>query len=488
MSDVFQPVPKLETGVVGLDQITLGGLPQARTTLVSGTAGTGKTLLALEFLVRGIQEHDEPGVFITFEERPEDIRRNAASLGHDIPAWEASGRWVFVDASDAGPESEEVVGSYDFGGLMARVDHAVRTIGAKRLSFDSLGAVFSRFADAGVVRSELKRLADGLRELQVTSVLTAERTDEYGAISRFGIEEFVADNVVLLRNVLEQERRRRTVEILKLRGAPHRTGEWLFTIDPTQGLVVLPLSVIGPGRPASSERVTTGIPELDAMSGGGFYRDAVAFVSGPTGIGKTLLITHFVAAGVAAGERCVLFSFEESREQLLRNATSWGFDLEAMEATGSLRLVCESPELASLEDHFLTVKQNVEDFRPTRLGVDNLSALERVATVRGIRDIVIGLGSFVKNLEVTTLFTATSGFVGGSSVTEAHLSVLTDTILSLRYAEVAAEMRRSVSVVKMRGSWHDRAIREFTIDDDGMHIGEPLRGATGLVFPPSGRG
>ena len=488
MSDVFQPVPKLETGIAGLDQITFGGLPRGRTTLVSGTTGTGKTLLATEFLARGIQRHDEPGVFITFEERPEDIRRNAASLGLDIAAWEAAGMWAFVDASDAGPESEEIVGGYDFGGLMARVGHAVTGICAKRLSFDSLGAVFSRFADAGVVRSELKRAADGLRDLEVTSLLTAERTEEYGAISRFSIEEFVADNVVLLRNVLEQERRRRTVEILKLRGAPHRGGEWLFAIDARQGLVVLPLSTIGAGTPASSERVTTGIPELDEMCGGGLYKDAVAFVSGPTGIGKTLLATHFVAAGVAAGERCVLFSFEESREQLVRNASSWGLDLEAMEATGLLMLRCESPELASLEHHFLSLEQAIEDFRPMRLAVDNLSALERVATVRGIRDVVIGLGSYVKQHEVTTLFTATSGFVGGSSVTEAHLSALTDSILLLRYAEVAGEMRRSVTVVKMRGSRHDHAIREFTIGDHGMHIGDPLRGASGVLFPSELKG
>ena len=485
MSGAFQPVPKLETGVLGLDQITLGGIPKGRTTLVSGTTGTGKTLLAVEFLARGIQECDEPGVFITFEERPEDIRRNAASLGLDVAAWEEAGSWTFVDASDAGPESEEVVGSYDFGGLMARVGHAVRAARAKRVSFDSLGAVFSRFDDAAVVRAELQRAASVLRELEVTSLLTAERTEEYGLISRLSIEEFVADNVVLLRNVLEHERRRRTIEILKLRGAPHRTGEWLFTIDPKQGLVVLPLSLIGPSRPASNERVTTGIPELDQMSGGGFYRDAVAFSSGPTGIGKTLLTTHFVTAGVAAGERCVLFSFEETREQLLRNASAWGFNLEAMEAEGALMLVCESPELAALEDHFLTVKQTIEDFDPRRVGIDNLSALERVATARGIRDVVVGLGSFVKQRGATTLFTATSGFIGGSSVTETHLSILTDTILALRYAEVESEVRRTISVVKMRGSSHDRAIREFTIDDHGMHIGEPLHGATGNPPQPA---
>lgn len=473
MSDVFQPVPRLQTGIAGLDEITLGGLTRGRTTLVAGTTGTGKTLLALEFLARGIQSHDEPGVFITFEERPQDIRRNAASLGLDVAAWEANGRWAFVDASESSPPADEVVGSYDFGGLMARVGYAVREIGAERVSFDSLGTVFSRFADPVMVRAELQRVAAALRALEVTSLLTAERTDEYGPISRFSIEEFVADNVVLLRNVLEQERRRRTIEILKLRGAQHRTGEWLYTIDSLQGLVVLPLSMTGAGKPASSERVTTGVAELDRMCGGGLYRDAVAFLSGPTGIGKTMLATHFVAGGVAAGERSLLFSFEEDREQLLRNATSWGIDLLDLEATGRLKIVCELPQHASLEGHFLTIKRTIDAFRPSRLAIDALSALENVATLRGIRDVVIGLGSFIKRQEVTTLFTATSAFVGRTSATEAHLSVLTDTILQLRYSERAAEIRRSVSVVKMRGSWHDQAIREFTIDAAGMHIGEP---------------
>jgi len=478
------PVPKLETGVAGLDQITLGGLPQGRMTLVAGSTGTGKTQLALEFLARGIEHQDQPGVFVTFEERPEDIRRNAASFGMDIAAWEASGKWAFVDASDHGVEPDVIVGGYDLSGLLVRVEHAVRSLSAVRVCFDSLGAVFSRFADAAVVRFELQRMANGLREVEVTAVLTAERSEEYGPISRFDVEEFVADNVVLLRNVLENEKRRRTLEVLKLRGSPHRKGEWQFTIAPEQGLVVLPLAVLGPEEPASLERVSTGIAELDRMCGGGPYRDTVALAAGPTGTGKTLIATHFIAHGVEAGERCLLFSFEDTREQLLRNCHSWGFDLEAMEASGRLLIVCEYPELASLEDHFLSVKHAIEDFAPQRLAIDNVSALERVATPRGMRDTVIGLGAFVKQLRVTTLFTASSDLLGGSSITESHLSTLTDLIVLLRYLELDAEMRRSITVLKMLGSAHDSAIREYRIDDHGLRIGAPLRGAGGAGLPP----
>lgn len=465
------PVTKLETGIAGLDQITLGGLPEGRTTLVAGTTGTGKTQLALEFLARGIPMHDEGGVFVTFEERPEEIRRNAASFGMDIEAWEAAGKWAFVDASDLGVQADDVVGSYDLSGLLSRVEHAVKRISAARVCVDSLGAVFSRFADAAVVRHELQRLANALREMGVTSILTGERYEEYGPISRFDVEEFVADNIVILRNVLEDDKRRRTVEVLKLRGSPHRTGEWLFTIDPDQGLFVLPLSVLVPEQPASTERVTTGIAELDQMLGDGLFRDTVGLVAGPTGTGKTLLTTHFIAAGLQAGERCVLFTFEDSREQLFRNSASWGFDLEALEATGRLLIICEYPELASLEDHFLTVKRAIDDFGPQRLVVDNISALERVSTPRGMRDTVIALGAFVKQRGVTALFTAASDLLGGSSITESHLSTLTDAIVQLRYVRSETEIRRSITVLKMRGSTHDGAIRPYSIDDHGMQIG-----------------
>jgi circadian clock protein KaiC len=372
--------------------------------------------------------------------------------------------------------------------LLARLADAVQRVSAVRVSLDSIGAVFSRFNDSRIVRLELTRTARTLRELNVTAVLTSERTEEYGAISRFEVEEFVADNVVILRNVLDREKRRRTLEVLKLRGSPHRTGEWLFTIDPVKGLVVLPLALLGMDQPPSSERVSAGVPELDRMFAGGLFRDSVAFVAGPTGTGKTLLATHFIQAGVDAGERCVIFSFEDTREQLLRNAASWGFDLEAMEATGRLQIMCEYPELASLEDHYLSVTRLIEEFKPQRLVVDNMSALERVTSERGMRDVVIGLGAFVKQRQITTLFTASTDIVGGSGMTEAHLSTLTDAIVLLRYVEMDAEMRRAITVLKMLGSSHDHAIREYTIGDAGVTIGEPLKGAGGFLPPSGGNG
>ena len=325
-------------------------------------------------------------------------------------------------------------------------------------------------------------MASALKEMGVTAVITAERTNEHDGISRFGVEEFVADSVVILRNVLEQEKRRRTIEILKLRGAQHRSGEFAFAIDPEAGITVIPFSLVELQQVASPIRVSVGNAELDQLYGGGVYLDSVNFVSGPTGTGKTLLTNHFAAAGVTAGERCVLFSFEESRDQLFRNATSWGFDLDAMEQSGRLQIVCDYPEVASLDDHFVLMRQRIDEFKPNRLAIDNLSALERISTARGLRDFVVGLAAFLRREEITCLFTsATATLYGGGSVTEANISSLADTIVLLRYVEVAGEVRRAIAVLKARGSAHDHRIREFTIDDRGMHIGQPFRGLAGIL-------
>jgi circadian clock protein KaiC len=317
--------------------------------------------------------------------------------------------------------------------------------------------------------------------MRVTAVLTAERSGEYDAVARFDVEQFVADNVVVLRYVLEHEKRRRTIEVLKLRGAPHRSGQWLYTIDPRHGIVVLPLAFVEPRQRASTARTTTGLPGLDGLCGGGLFPDSIVFVSGPTGTGKTLLATHF-AAGVALQERSLFFSFEESRDQVVRNASSWGFDIEAMEDASTLSVMCQYPELASLEDHFLAIKQGLETVRPSRLVIDNLSALDRVASASGLRGFLLGVASMVKSHAITTMFTGTtSRLFGTGSGTEADLSTLTDSIVLLRYVELAGEMRRSIAVLKHRGSVHDRTIREFTIDGHGMHIGERVRGMTGVL-------
>jgi len=475
-------IARVPVGIPGFDLIAQGGLPRGRTTLVVGTAGSAKTVFAAQFLAAGIAGSEEHGVFVTFEEPPNDIRANMLALGWNIERWVAEGKWAFVDASPR-PEDEAVVtGEYDMGALLARLEYAVKTVGARRVVLDSLGAVFARLGESPIVRRELFRTVSALKQLGVTALMTAERTHEYGEISRHGVEEFVADNVVILRNVLDDEKRRRTVEILKFRGTSHHKGEFPFTIIDGLGITISPLSAMKLTQRSSEVRITSGNAELDAMCDGGVFRDSIILVSGATGTGKTLMVTQFLAGGFAANERCLLFAFEESREQLFRNAHGWGIDFEAMERGGTLRVVCTYPEVAGLEDHLVQMRAIIEEFRPNRVAVDSLSALERVSTVKGFREFVIGLTSFMKEQETAGLFTATTPtLMGGESVTEAHISSITDSIILLRYVEMFGEMRRGVTVLKMRGSKHDKDIREFTIDGSGMHIGKPFRNVVGIL-------
>jgi circadian clock protein KaiC len=482
LSTVQPPLKKLETAIPGFDLISAGGLPLGRTTLVSGTAGSAKSVFAAQFLAEGIAKYNQPGVLVTFEEPPADIRCNMAGLGWDIAAWEKKGLWAFVDASPDPSAEVSEVGSYDLGALLARIEYAVRTIGATRVSLDSLGAVFTQLSDAGTVRHELFRIVTALKMLGVTSVMTAERPNETGEITRFGIEEFIADNVVILRNGLDQEKRRRTIEILKFRGTYHQKGEWPFTIVPGEGIVVMPLSAIALTQKSSSLTVTSGNAELDRMCGGGFYRDSIVLVSGATGTGKTLMVTKFMQGGAESQERCLLFAFEESRDQLFRNARGWGVDFDRLESEGLLRVHCDYPESASLEDHLIRMKRQIEDFKPNRVAVDSLSALERVASLKSFREFAISLTSFIKAQEIAGVFTATTPqLMGGTSVTESHISTITDTIILLRYVEMYGEMRRGITVLKMRGSPHDKNIREFNIDGLGMHIGNAFRNVTGIL-------
>lgn len=482
MLPIPSSIEKLHTHIQGLDHIAVGGLPKFRTTLVSGTSGSGKTIFAAQFLAAGIRQADQPGVFVTFEEDPADIRKNMLGLNLNIAEMEKAGMWAFVDGSPEPGDFFIETGQYDLGALLARIEYAIRKINAQRVALDSLGAIFTRFSEPSVVRSELFRIVSALKKIGVTAVMTAERIEEYGDISRFGVEEFVADNVIVLRNVLDSEKRRRTIEILKFRGTTHQKGEYPFTIIPHQGLVVIPLSAIELKQKSSDIRITSGNPDLDQMCGGGYFRDSIILVSGATGTGKTLMATEFMAASRHSDERCLLFAFEESREQLFRNAIGWGVDFNQMELDGKLKVVALYPEVAGLEDHLIMMKNEIAAYRPTRVAVDSLSALERVSTMRGFREFVIGLTSYIKHQEIGGLFTSTTPtLLGGTSITEAHISTITDSIILLRYVETYGEMRRGITVLKMRGSMHDKDIREFRIDGQGMHIGRPFRNISGIL-------
>jgi len=469
---------RVKTGVDAFDELVMGGLPRARTTVVGGTPGSGKTIFATQFLAHGITKYGENGVLVTFEEPPSDIEANMRGFGWDLTAWRHAGQLAIVDASPSTGD-ELVIGDFDLAGLLARILHAVQSVKAKRVVLDSLTQLFDHFiGDPTVLRRELFRIAAALKQAGLTVLMTAERSTEYGEITRHRLEEFVADNVIILRNVLQREKRRRTIEVLKMRGSHHAEGEAPFTILGGQGLVAVPLSSLRLEQQSSMIRVTSGNPAIDEMCSGGFFRDSVTLVSGATGTGKTLFVTNFLAGGVAAGEKAVLFGYEESRGQLFRNAIGWGVDFAQMEADGRLRVFCLYPEAQGLADHLLAIQNLVDEIKPNRIAIDSISALERVSPESGFREFLISLTSFIKKREIAGLYTATSkSLIGGETASEQHISTLTDSIILLRYMQEHETMHRGLMVLKMRGSEHAKEIRRFTIDGRGMHLGEPFKAA-----------
>jgi circadian clock protein KaiC len=473
-------VEKLPTGIPGFDHVAMGGLPRRRATVLAGQAGSAKTVLAGQFLAEGVRR-GEPAVFVTLEEPAADLRSNFTTLGWDIAGWEAQQDWLFVDASPLIRDDGTPV-DYSFASLAAQIGHAVDTTGAERIALDSLNSVFALEPEPGIARQRLRALVASMRRAGLTIVMTVETpSDPTDSLSRFGIEEFVADNLVLLRNARHGKSRRRTIEILKMRGSAHLKGDFGFTVLPREGVVVLPVTAHQMTAGRTAERVASGIPDLDALCGGGLLRDSITLLSGPTGTGKTLLSVEFLAAAAEEGRQALLIGYEESPEQVARNAVGRGRRFAALRDSGLLHVMSAYPEESALEDHLLDIKQLVEAVRPERLVIDSLTALERAGSEQAYREFLVSLTAFLKEQLVTTVLTAATSSQGVPSRSDAHVSTLADMVVALRYVERPGRVDRALTVLKMRGSAHDRAVRQLTIDDDGLHIGEPLDALAGVV-------
>jgi len=467
-------IAKVPTGIGGFDHVAMGGLPARRTTVVAGPAGAAKTLFAAQFLAEGVRL-GQPGVFVTLEEPAADLRANLATLGWDVERWEAAGDWRFVDGSPLTPPEGSGRPNYSIETLAAQIGAAVDKTGAERLALDSLSAVLSLQTDGVLARQLLRGLVLRLRQMGLTVVLTIETGDNPGgSLTHYGVEEFVADNVVLLRNIHEGTFRRRTVEVLKMRGAMHHKGDVPFTIVPGEGLRVLPVTAPPARSPQGVGRVSSGIAGLDEITHGGLFRGSTTMVSGPTGSGKTMMVTQFAADGLARAETVLIVAYEESHEQVLVNGATLGSDFADHEEQGHLHVVSLYPEVASLDDHLVEVRELVERVRPTRLVLDGLSAMERLGSEQSYRGLLLGITAFVRSRGLATFITASPPAVAGGSSTSSHVTGLLDTVIVLRHHENGATVQRGIHIQRMRGSSHENTVRELTIDDRGVTVGRPL--------------
>lgn len=482
-----EPTPpslnKIPSGIPGFDFIARGGLPENRVTLLAGSAGSGKTVFGCQFLDAGIGLDDEGAVFVTFEESPRKIRQNMAGLGIDIPARERQGAWAFVDMTST-EAFGEVQGTFDLGALLPRIEYAIRKTGASRVVVDSLGAIYAQFAHVRSVRQALHDFVTTVGRLGVTVLLTGERQEEHGSVALLGVEEFPVDAAVILRHTPETGRRRRTVEILKMRGAAHHSGAFPFSITvESRGITVVPLPAIELNQPTSSKRLSMGMERLDGMFGGGIFENSIILVGGPTGTGKTLFATHFLTAD--PDERAMLFAFEEGRDQLARNAEGWDQPLAERLERGTLRIEACYPETATLETHLVRIKALLEQYRPRRVVFDSIAALERGNSPNGMRQFLVALVASCREQQITAMMVAnTRNLTGGGLVSESDIFSMTDVIVLLRYFEVAGELRHGLRVLKMRGSEKERFMREYRITGQGLELGDAIRDFDGKTFLP----
>ena len=471
-------LPKAPTGIQGLDEITQGGFPRGRPTLVCGSAGCGKTLLSMEFLVRGITEYGEPGVFMAFEESTEELAQNVRSLGFDLDKLVRQKKLVLDFVRVERSEIEET-GEYDLEGLFIRLNAAIDAVGARRVVLDTIEALFSGLQNEGILRAELRRLFRWLKDKGVTAVITSERGD--GTLTRRGLEEYVSDCVILLdHRVIDQVSTRR-MRIVKYRGTIHGTNEYPFLID-EDGFSVLPITSLGLQHEVSNERISTGVPRLDGMLGGkGFYRGSTILIGGTAGTGKTSLAAHFVAAACARGERCLYFPFEESPAQLIRNMRSIGLNLGAPAKDGLLHIHSSRATFYGLEMHLALIHKLVQQLTPDIVAVDPIGSLVGAGSTRDANSMVIRLIDFLKIKGITTMMTNLTSAGEVLEGTELEISSIVDSWILLRDIELGGERNRAMYVLKSRGMNHSNQLREFLLTDHGFDVLDVYVGPDGVL-------
>jgi circadian clock protein KaiC len=471
-------LPKAPTGIQGFDEITTGGLPRGRPTLVCGSAGCGKTLFGMEFLVRGALQYGEPGVFIAFEENSEELTQNVTSLGFDLKTLEEQGL-IALDHVHVERSEIEETGDYDLEGLFLRIGFAIDSIGAKRVVLDTIETLFSGFSNEAILRAELRRLFRWLKDKGVTAIITGERGE--GMLTRQGLEEYVSDCVILLDHRVQNQLSTRRLRVVKYRGSVHGTNEYPFLID-EQGFSVLPITSLGLDHPVSKERISTGIPRLDAMFGGeGLFRGSSVLISGTAGSGKSSIAAHCAAASCRRNEHCLYFAFEESSHQILRNMSSIGVDLEPWTRQGLLRFHAARPTLHGLEMHLATMHKVIEEFSPRLVVVDPVSNLTAVGVPFEANAMLMRLIDYLKSRQITAIFTSLTGAGDALEQTQVGISSVMDTWLLLRCIESTGERNRGLYVLKSRGMAHSNQVREFLLTDNGVELTDVYVGPSGVL-------
>jgi circadian clock protein KaiC len=471
-------LPKCPTGIQGLDEITGGGLPRGRPTLVCGGAGCGKTLLAAEFLVRGAVQFNEPGVLMAFEETEAELKANVASLGFDL-AGLVQRKKVVIDYVHIERSEVQESGEYDLEGLFVRLNYAIDSISAKRVVLDTLEALFASLPNEAILRAELRRLFRWLKDKGVTAVITAERGRDQ--LTRHGLEEYVSDCVILLDHRVHDQIATRHMRVVKYRGALHGTNEFPFLIG-AKGISVLPITSLGLNHKISSERIATGIPRLDAMLGGrGFFRGSSILLTGTPGTGKTIVSANFAHAAALRGERVLFFSFEESPNQIIRNMHSIGMHMEPLVRRGLLRFHSARPSLYGLEMHLATMFKEIAAFRPQVVIVDPITSLMDAGTDFESKGMVTRLIDYLKGGQVTSLFTSLTQGGHALQQSEMAMSSLMDSWLLLQDFEGNGERNRVLYVLKARGMAHSNQIREFLISDHGIDVVDAYIGPSGVL-------